>query len=74
MRRKATRKTGSSSGRNALVFYLARLLGVLVTTAVIVVLGLAIGYTSAEKLVVWIVGGVAGLVAYWVVIKLYWRD
>ena len=74
MQHKATSKTGPFGGRNAFVFYLARLLGVVVTTAAIVVLGLTIGDTPAEKLVVWIVGGVAGLVAYGIVVKVYWRD
>ena len=66
-------KAGSSNGRNAIVSRLGNLLGVVVMTAMIVALGLTIGYTPAERLLWSIVGGAAGLVAYWIVIKIYWR-
>ncbi|HEV8389295.1 MAG TPA: hypothetical protein VGQ35_05600 [Dongiaceae bacterium] len=42
--------------------------------ATIVPLALAIGDTQTERLVWSIVGGAAGLLAYGIVIKFYWRD
>jgi hypothetical protein len=73
MRHKVTSKTASSDGRNAVVVYLGRLLGVIVTTATIAV-GLHLDDTSVGWLVSCIVGGLAGLLVYCIVIKVYWRD
>jgi len=73
MRGKITSKTGSSSGRNAVVFYLARLLGVAVT-GVTIVTGLLFFDTSFGRVASFVIGGISGLAAYCLVIKVYWRD
>jgi hypothetical protein len=66
-------KPGASSGRNALVLQLAQLAGVLVTTLVI-----ALGYIFSESSVgqgwATVAGFATGPIAYYAVVKLFWRD
>jgi hypothetical protein len=64
---------GASNGRNALFSYVARFVGIVVTTAVIAG-GMAWFDSSGGQLFASLLGGVAGLLAYLCLMRGRWQD
>ncbi len=62
----------ASDGRNAIVLQLAKLVGVLVAT-VVMVIGFALSESSVGQVSAMVGGLVTGLLAYYTVIKILWR-
>lgn len=73
-RRSRARNWSFPGGRNALVERLARLIGLVAMAATIIPLAFLIGDTPTDRLVYSIVGFAAGLLAYGIVVKVFWRD
>jgi hypothetical protein len=71
MRKRAT--AGASNGRNAIVLQVAKLAGVLVAGVVIAV-GFALSESSIGQVSAIVSGLAISSLAYYAVVKIYWRD